>query len=323
MSGTVNLALIGTGRIARMQLAPALAVADGVRLWSVLSRSRERAADFAERHDAKSSVAAHTSLDALVSDLDLDGIIIATPDKLHAQQCITAVRAGKHVLVEKPMATSLDDADRMIEVSDEAGVRLGVAYHLRWHGGHRLVADAVQSGKLGDIRHMRVQWSWRAPDASNWRARPEVGRWWSLAGVGTHCLDLIRWLMVPTCGEVEQVKSVLSNAVWRGPHDESAVVVLRFESGATAEFCSSVNFESPHRLEIYGSEGYAICTDTLGARGAGTIEMLHRGLEFSVANPYVGEMLDFAAAIRDERAPEVDGREGRRNVELLLEMVDD
>ncbi len=323
MSGTVNLALIGTGRIAETQLAPALAVADGVQLWSVLSRNKERAAEFAESHDAKSSGTAYTSLDALVSDPDLDGIIIATPDKLHAQQCITAARAGKHVLVEKPMATSLDDADRMIEACEAAAVRLGVAYHLRWHGGHRLIAGTVQSGKLGDIRHMRVQWSWRAPDASNWRASSDVGRWWSLAGVGTHCLDLIRWLMVPTCGEVEQVKSVLSNAVWRGPHDESAVVALRFESGATAEFCSSVNFESPHRMEIYGSDGYAICTDTLGALGAGTIQTRDGDLEFSVANPYVGEVLDFAAAIRDERAPEVDGREGRRNVELLLEMVDD
>ncbi|MFQ5704619.1 MAG: Gfo/Idh/MocA family protein [Gemmatimonadales bacterium] len=317
----LNLALIGTGRIADGQLAPAIAQADGVQLWSVLSRSADRAARFAESHRAKSSVAGHTSLDALLNDPDLDGVVIATPDKLHADQCVTAAMAGKHVLVEKPMVTSLRDADRMIEACDDRGVRLGVAYHLRWHAGHRLVADVVRAGDLGEIRHMRVQWSWLAPDAGNWRARREVGRWWSLAGVGTHCLDLIRWLMVPTCGEVELVRGVISKAVWRGPHDETAAVALRFESGATAEFCSSVNFESPHRMEIYGSEGYAICTNTLGASGAGTIQTRAGQLEFPIANPYVGEVLDFVRAIRDDATPAVDGREGRRNVELLLQVI--
>lgn len=317
----LNLALIGTGRIADGQLAPAIAQADGVQLWSVLSRSADRAARFAESHRAKSSVAGHTSLDALLNDPDLDGVVIATPDKLHADQCVTAAMAGKHVLVEKPMVTSLRDADRMIEACDDRGVRLGVAYHLRWHAGHRLVADVVRAGDLGEIRHMRVQWSWLAPDAGNWRARREVGRWWSLAGVGTHCLDLIRWLMVPTCGEVELVRGVISKAVWRGPHDETAAVALRFESGATAEFCSSVNFESPHRMEIYGSEGYAICTNTLGASGAGTIRTRAGQLEFPIANPYVGEVLDFVRAIRDDATPAVDGREGRRNVELLLQVI--
>ena len=318
MSDTVlKLALLGTGRIADKQLAQAITQAKGAQFWSVLSRESERASAFASRHGAASSTPAYTGLGELLSDPELDAVVIATPDKLHAHQAIAAARAGKHVFVEKPMATSVAEAEEMVRECDEAGVRLGVAYHLRWHAGHRLIANGVRNGEFGDLRHMRVHWTWPAPDDTNWRAGPDVGRWWSLAGVGTHCLDLVRWLMVPGCGEIDMVQSVISRSVWQGPHDETAVVALRLESGATAELCSSVVFGSPTSLEVYGSGGYALCTDTLGAHGTGEIRTSLGELRYSPTNPFVGEIEDFATAIRGGRPPEVDGREGLRNVELL------
>lgn len=316
----MNLAILGTGRIADTQLAPSLAQASGARLWSVLSRDAARAAQFARRHGAQSESPAHTDLDTLLGDPDLDGVVIATPDKLHARQAVAAARAGKHVLTEKPMATSLTDADAMVAACRDAAVQLGVAYHLRWHAGHRLLMNAVRAGALGDLRHMRVQWTSRAADDSNWRARSDVGRWWSLAGTGTHCLDLIRWIMVPTCGEVDMVQSVIGREVWRGPHDETAVAALRFENGATAELCSSVLFEAPKRLEVFGSQGYMIGTDTLGAHGGGEMSGPDGIVPFTPTNPFVGEIEDFVESVRGRRSPAVDGIEGRRNVELLLEI---
>ncbi len=313
----LKLALLGTGRIADKQLAPAIVQATGVQLWSVLSREAERADGFASRHGAASSTPAYTDLGELLRDPDLDGVVIATPDKLHADQAIGAARAGKHVLVEKPMATSVAEAEEMVRDCDGAGVRLGVAYHLRWHAGHRLIANAVRNGEFGALRHMRVQWTGRAADDTNWRAHPDLGRGWGLAAVGTHCVDLVRWLMAPSCGEIDAVQSVISRSVWQGPHDETAVVALRLQSGATAELCSSVVFDSPTSLEVYGSRGYALCTDTLGPHGAGEIRTSLGELRYSPANPYIGEIEDFAAAIRDGRSPEVDGCEGLRNVELL------
>lgn len=206
----------------------------------------------------------------------------------------------------------------MVRACDEAGVRLGVAYHLRWHAGHRKVADAVYDGAFGELRHVRVLWSWPAEDDSDWRARPQLGRWWSLAGVGTHCLDLIRWIMVPSCGEIVSLASTVGREIWRGPHDETALVSMRFESGATAEFCSSVLFEAPSLLEVYGDEGYAICEGTLGPHGGGSIRTHEGGLQYEPRNPYEAELRDFVSAVVEGRAPEVDGAEGLRNVELLL-----
>jgi len=334
---TLNFALIGPGRIADKQLAPALARVPTARLWSVLSRDAERAQAFAVRHEAAAPQPAYTDLDALLADPELHAVIIASPDKLHAEHAIRAARAGKHVLCEKPMATSAAEAREIVAACAKADVRLGVAYHLRWHMGHRMLRARVlgsaggdpattssAGGELGTLRHMRVQWTYRAADASNWRAHADVGRWWGLAGVGTHCLDLARWFMTPSCGEVVEVKSLVTRSVWKGPHDETAIVALKFASGASAEILTSVLFDAPTSVEIHGTRGSAYCDGTLGPHGAGLVRVRAQAGEpqdllFKPVNPFVGEMADFVCAIREKRAPEVDGEEGARNVEILAE----
>ena len=127
--------------------------------------------------------------------------------------------------------------------------------------------------------------------------------------------------MRPTCGEVKRLVSVIDRSVWQGPHDETAVLALQFESGSTAEICTSVLFGAPRRMEVYGADGIAICEDTLGAAGDGSIVIDGAALSYEVRNPYVGEIADFVAAVREDRDPEVSGEEGLRNVELLLEAV--
>lgn len=318
---TTNLALLGPGGIARNALAPALTHVPDARLWSVLSRDRGRAEAFAKEFGAASPDPVYTDLDALLDDPELHAVIIATPDKLHAEQGVRAAKAGKHVFIEKPMVTNRDEGRKLIEACRQAGVRLGVAYHLRWHAGHRELTRRVKAGELGELRHMRIQWTFKAKDDSNWRASPDVGRWWGLAGVGTHCVDLVRWMMVPQCGEVEEVRGLITRDVYKGPHDENAVVAVRFASGATAEIFTSVLVRSSPRFEIYGSENAAIADGTLGPHGKGEIRIGGTPLPFTPADPYEGEIADFVAAVREERKPEVPGEEGLRNVEVLLRAV--
>ncbi|MEM7251403.1 MAG: Gfo/Idh/MocA family oxidoreductase [Pseudomonadota bacterium] len=315
----LKFGLLGTGRIAETALAPAITNAKNAELWSVLSRDEERAGAFAARHGAGAPKAGFSSLDEMLADPALDAVLIATPDKLHAEQAVAAAQAGKHVFAEKPMATNVADAERMIDACEQANVTLGIAYHLHWHQGHQQIARMAHDGAFGELRHMRAQWTFQAPDDSNWRASADVGQWWGLAGVGTHCLDLIRWFMTPTCGDVVEVKSVISRPVFKGPHDENAIIALRFESGATAEFATSVLFQAPTRAELYGANGFALCTGTLGPHGAGKIETHEGSLDFDVHDPYVGEVEDFADAVANGRAPAISGREGARNVEILVE----
>ncbi len=315
----LNFAILGTGGIAQGGHGLALQHTTHARLWSVFSRDAGRANSFAQIHRAQAPKPAFDSLSEMLADPELHAVIIATPDRLHREQAVLAAEAGKHILLEKPMATDLESARAIIDACSRNKVQLAIAYHLRFHAGHRELLSAVHAGTLGTIRHVRAQWTWKAPDAKNWRATEDVGRWWSLAGVGTHCLDLVRWTLLPSAGEVVSVGSAIAKDVWKGPHDETAVLALKFASGATAELCSSVLFDAPTRLEIYGSAGYAICEGTFGRHGAGKIWTNSGALDFVIVNPFVAQLDSFAQSIMNGAKPEVDGEEGFRNVEILLE----
>ena len=319
---TLKIAILGTGRIAENSLAPALVEAADGEFWSVLSRNLKRAERFSKQFNAQSPTPAYDTLSDLMADPSLDAVIIATPDGVHTEQTLAAAIAGKHVFCEKPLATNREDAQSMVDACKTAKVQLGLAYHMRWHTGHRRLFGACQAGDFGDLRHMRLQWSSYARDNSNWRAHDEVGRWWSLGGVGTHLIDQMRWFLCPVAGEVVDMSSTISRSHFGGPHDETAILGFRFESGATAEICSSVMFEGPRRMEVYGTRNYAICENTLGLSGTGSIWTKNGRFNFEPKNPYVGEIEDFIKAIIDQRLPEVNGEEGQRNVELLLQAIE-
>ena len=316
---SINVGIIGTGRIAHTQLAPAMQYVRGARLWSVLSRDTQRAANFANQHGATAPVNAHDSLSAFLADPSLDAVVIATPDALHARQAVAAARAGKHVFLEKPMATTLEDAFTITETCRDERVRLGIAYHLRWHDGHRKIAEMLHQGLLGKPRYARAIWTWQADDNSNWRAHDELGRWWGLAGVGTHCMDLMRWMLVPVCGEVTHCSGTIDTSHYGGPHDETASVSLQFGNAVVADFTTSVMFSTPSRFELFCDEATVMCEGTLGATGAGSITINNAPLEFEMLNPYVGEIQNFIDAIEGVARIAVPGSEGQRNVELLLQ----
>ncbi len=314
----IRFAMVGCGEAADTHLAPALRnVSDGV-LWTVMHPDSGKARRFVEKHRPLSKQPAYSSYSLMLADPTVDAVIIATPDGLHAEQAIAAAKAGKHVFCEKPMATNVNATLAMTEECWNAGVKLGIAYHNRWHAGHRKLANALRAGPfVGDLRHMNVHWASPAKGADNWRAKGKVGRWWSMAALGSHCLDLVRWFMMPTCGEVTSVRAVTSDSCFRSGRDESATIALRFKNGATASISVSVVLPRYKRMEIHGSRSVIECVDTLGARGTGSITVDGEPFDFTPVDPYVGELQDFITAIREDREPEVGGIEGMRNVGLL------
>ncbi len=314
-----NIGILGPGSIADHRLAPALQRLRGARLWSVCARDRERGQGFATRHGAAGAV--HTDLETMLADPELDAVLIATPDRLHAAQAIAAANAGKHVFVEKPLATSVAEAEAVVAACQTAGVRLGVGYHLRHHAGLRALRERILAGAIGRPMHMRVTWTFIEQDARNWRSGEALGRWWALAAVGTHALDLTRWFMRPLCGELERVQALTTTFVHGSPHDETAMLALRFASGATADILCSVLFRAPRDVEVYGDAGQARAEAVLGPHGRGDIHLGGAVLPYEASDPYQSELQDFVDAITEGRAPEVDGEEGLANVRTLCEVT--
>ncbi len=316
----MNIGIIGAGGIALDRHIPAIHAHPDLTFWSVLSRDAGRAAAVARGHGAAAPQPAHTDVRTLLADPDLDAVLIATPDRMHEAHAVAAARAGKHIVLEKPMATSIEACQAIESACQERGVTLAMAYHMRHHAGHRALKARVDTGDFGVVRHMRIHWTFAAPDGSNWRAQPETGRWWSLAANGTHCLDQVRWIMGASCGDIVRVACHQSRARFSSRHDESSAVLCTMESGATAEIFVSVQFASPSRLELYGDRGWARAEDTMGRHGAGRIDTSGGPIPYTPADPFLGVWTDFHRAATGGTPPEVSAREGRLNVTWMTRM---
>lgn len=317
----IGIGVIGTGGIADACHGPAIAASKRSEITAVLSRKLEAAQAFASRHGVKST-SSYSDFDNFLSDPNIELVVVASPDRLHFQHALASISAGKHVLLEKPMAVSVEEAEELQRKAEERKVSLGVGFHLRHHRGHRELHNRlVNQRELGEIRHIRAIWAFPQQDNSNWRASSELGKWWSLAAVGAHCFDSVRWF-AGDFTEWESFHSVISHSKWGSFHDESAVIAAKFQSGPTTEVASSVQFGPYTRIEIFCDGGIALCDQTMGREGGGRIDVNSVPLKFEKESPFVGQLNEMENAIIERRQPCASGIAGVRNVRDLLASAD-
>jgi predicted dehydrogenase len=241
-----------------------------------------------------------------------DAIIIATPDGLHYEHALAALQSGMHVLVEKPIALTLVHASELIAAARAKDRVLQVGYHLRHHAGH----EAVRAGLadlVGELRTIYARWAWPDPATDGWRAQGVGARWWSLAALGTHLIDLGLWLANAPVTDAVCVREPPQGV------DRAAEVSLRFASGVLAHLSVAITHRAPSILSLVGDVGEIVCEETFGARGGGTIE-LRAGkhatpITFAEASPYLRQLRAFASRCGGGHSP-VDAH-AITNLELL------
>jgi predicted dehydrogenase len=224
----LKFALVGCGRIARRHadLLGHGQVANA-ELAAVCDVVEEKAQKFA----AEFSVPAYTDMDQMMRDVEVDVVVVLTESGNHAEHVIRLAQHGKHIVVEKPMALRVVDADRMIAACDRAGVKLFVVKQNRFNIPVVKAREALESGRFGQLVLGTVRVRWCRPqayyDQDAWR-----GTWSMDGGVLTnqasHHIDLLEWMM----GDVESVHAIATTALVDIEAEDTAVVTLRFSSGA-------------------------------------------------------------------------------------------
>jgi predicted dehydrogenase len=308
---TVRVAVIGCGAIARRVHLPAFKTA-GADIVAFASRS----SGSAEAASAEWGGGEITDDWRLVLDReDVDAVDICTPNRLHAEIAIAAAAAGKHVLVEKPMATSVEDADRMIAAAAALGVTLMPAHNLRFAPPLVAMRDAVAAGRVGTVTSVRSAFGhggpegW-APDAT-WFRNPDEAGGGALLDLGIHMADLVRAV---TADEVIEVAAFLSGA--HPGNEDAAACVLRFASGATGTLQASWTAQPGPDLQltVFGTSG------TLHVDGR-TPPTLHPavGDPERLALPSVADdpCAAFVRAIETGGEPAVSAADGRAAVALV------
>src|SRR5258708_15157017 len=231
--------IVSTGKHPDIKIAPAMAAAAGGALVGVYSRDQHRAQEFAQKHGAR---AAYSRLGELLKDTRVDGIFVSSPNALHAEHVVQAAEAGKHVLCEKPIATTIPDAVRMVQACRRAGVTLGVAFNLRQHPAYIRARELVAAGALGRIVLAQAQWAFGVRGRDGAPARTPLTQWWdtpeliggasTMMGTGVHVVDLLRFVLGQ---EVTEITAVTDGQTAERPLEQIACLTLRFSGGTLGQ----------------------------------------------------------------------------------------
>lgn len=312
----VRFAIVSPGRWGQKLLG---AAADSTRLKciGVSSRDPEKAAALATAHGGRS----YPSYAALLADPDVEAVVIATPHFLHHSQSLAALRAGKHVFVEKPIATTLAEAEEMVRVSRETGRVLAVGHQGRHTGGMRKVKAMLAAGELGAIAAVVVVQGY--PHAlfrtgDDWRKSGTAVPGGQLDELGVHYFEVLQFLF----GPVRRVTGFVQRPAPDAPPD-SATAALQFGDGLVASYTTYAASVGLSRMLILGSKGALelnrmgqdACTwqpmsDMATARLGGLpAQPVKFEGPYLVTTALTAELEDFAGAIREGRPPQVGGAE--------------
>jgi predicted dehydrogenase len=339
---TIRFGIVGPGKVAQLH-ADALGRIPGARLAAVVGRNEARATALAFPYGAR----VDPNLETMIERGGVDAVILCTPHPLHAEQGITAARAGLHVVVEKPMALEPADAESMIAAAAERGVVLSVISQRRWYEPVRRVKDAIDGGRIGAPALATVEvLGWRGPEyfaMDAWRGTAAGEGGGVLVNQAVHQLDLICWLLGPAV-EIDGWTANVNHPEIEV--EDSAVAVVRFAGGALATIIAS-NSQRPGlyaRIHIHGTNGASVGVETDGGSvfvaGLSLPSVPRNDLwtipgeedrlaawsaadratlaAVDIASHYHElQLRDIVAAIADGRPPAVTGEDGLRAVDLM------
>lgn len=318
----VGFALAGCGDVA-VKHAEAITFLEGSELVGVYDSNETVMNSLARRYGSK----AYGDYHSLLKDPGIDVVVICTPSGLHASMGIAAARAGKNILVEKPMALTIGDADALIKACEKDGVILGVVHQNRFKPAVSRLKRAVEGGRFGRISHANATVRWNRSKEyygkKTWRRLKSMGGG-VLINQAIHNIDLLQWIM----GRVVSVFGYTSSRLGLTEGEDAGIAVLRFENGAlgVVEAASTIYPKSlEETISVFGETGSAI----IGGTSIGEIKL------WQFSTPEVDLMSDeerqdisnsprclclenMAETVRTGGSPLVDGREGKKALEIIL-----
>lgn len=326
----IRVAIIGTGSISRAHLQAYALFPQRCEVVALANRHVERANRLKEEFLLDCTVT--EDYHELLHNKDIDLISICTPPHTHAKIAADCLLAGKHVLVEKPMAMSLEECDRMLEAADKAGRILSVIGQSRFDDSIMKLKHILDSGLAGRILHAQVEAHW-------WRGSSYYDMWWRgtweqegggcTLNHGVHHIDLLQWMM----GMPQSIQAVISNAAHNNSEVEDlSIAIFSYEQGGLAQVTSSVVHHGEERQIVLQGEHASISTPWKVVASASRpdgfpernealqqkIEQFGSGYEPLKYSGHAGQINDILLAIEhDSLKVLIDGREGRKVIELI------
>ena len=259
----IHVGVAGCGKIAQVRHLPEYQDHPGVRIAGLFDINPERARALAEQYGAK----AYETYEALLSDPEIDAVSVCTTNATHADMAVAALKAGKHVLCEKPMATSLEDCERMVQAARESGRVLMIGQNQRLAAAHVKARELIEQGAIGRLLTFTTAFRHGGPET--WTIDPGSNTWFfdkaravmgAMADLGIHKTDLIQFLTGQKVVEVQALLTTLDKKYSDGSLigvDDNAICIYRLSGGALGtmtaswtDYCGEDN-----STVLFGTEG--------------------------------------------------------------------
>lgn len=320
-----GFAIVGLGHLSLNQILPAFGRSKLARPVALVSGDRAKALAVAREYGiSPDAVYDYVDFEKLKDNPEVQAVYIVVPNSLHAEFTVRAARIGKHVLCEKPMATSVADCERMIVACRDAKRHLMIAYRSQYEPLDRAVAKMVQQGELGTVRQFVASNVQNQGDPMQWRLKKSMAGGGALVDVGIYCFNAARFLSGEEPDSVVATVNQPKNDPRFAEVEESASFILTFPSGYTAICTSGYGSHSSKYFRMQGSDAWVGLNPAFGYGGlrlqTGRLVDGHdttTEIQFDAADQFALELDHFAHCVKDNVVPHTPGEEGLQDQRIL------
>ena len=310
-------AFVGASTIASQYMINAVRAQAGNEISWLVSGSAERGRAWATEHGIANAT---TDLDAALA-ADVQAVYISSTNEKHHPQAMAAIAAGKHVICEKPLGMTLDQAVEMVRAAEAAGVTFATNHHLRCSGSHRAMRDLIAAGRVGRVLSLRIHHAVHLPpNLQGWRINDAGAGGGVIPDIVVHDADVTRFLLGEDPATV--VAQMTASGMGEGVED-SAMAVWSMPSGAMV-LCHE-SFTHPFAgsgLEVHGTEGSIFSSGVMTQRPVGEITLVtaagREAVPFSDHDLYIQGVSEFVAATQGQGRPAADGPDGVKSLAVAL-----
>ena len=321
----IGVAIVGLGRIAVNEMLPAFAQSKHAKPVALVTGDRAKGLKIAHQYNIpESAVLSYQEYDKLAQMPQVQAVYIALPNSLHAEYTVRAAQANKHVLCEKPMATSVADCRKMIAACKQAGRKLMIAYRSQYEPLDQALLKMVQDKKLGTLKEFISVNSQNMGDPQHWRLKKALAGGGALPDVGLYCINAARFL------SGEEPNEVFATT-WSTPGDarfreveESCQFILRFPSGFTASCTTSYAAHKSAMFRLNGSEAWGEMNPAyeyhgLALKVARVVDGQEQATQVRIAekNQFTAELDHFAECVKLDKAVHTPGEEGLQDQRVM------
>lgn len=321
----VGFAIVGLGHLALEWVLPAFAQSRYARPTALVSGDPAKAAKVAEQYGmAPTSIYDYGNFDRIAHDASVDVVYIILPNSMHAEFTERAARAGKHVLCEKPMATSVAECERMIQACRAAKVHLMIGYRSQYEPMDRAIVKMVREGRLGTLREFIASNSQRQGDPNQWRHKKALAGGGALPDIGLYCLNAARFLSGEEPSEVFASTWSPSGDPRFKEVEASVHFSLRFPSGFSATAVSSYDSHDSRFFRLQGTDAWVGMNPAFAYQGlkmqAARLVEGHNTISEPVYPPkdqFAAELDHMAVCVMTGRTPHTPGEEGLQDQRIM------